>query len=184
MNNKSREQFLAILVGAAVLLMVGDKFVLQPLTTSWTARNKRIADLEKQVAEGTAKLDRDRAIRDRWNAMRANSLTNDVSAAETRALGAFDRWSRAARVNISSLKPTWKRSTDREEHQTIEYHADVSGSLANLAQFLYQIEQDPLAMKVDSVELATRDVEGRNLTLSLQLSGLVLTPKKNENAAK
>ena len=39
-------------------------------------------------------------------------------------------------------------------------------------------------MKVDSVELATRDVEGRNLTLSLQLSGLVLNPKKNENGAK
>ena len=77
-----------------------------------------------------------------------------------------------------------KRTTEREEHQTIEYHADVTGSLANLAQFLYQIEKDPLAMKVDSVELATRDVEGRNLTLSLQLSGLVLNPKKNENGAK
>lgn len=184
MNPKNREQLLAILAVTAIVLMVGDKFILQPLSTSWNARNKRIADLEKQVAEGTSKLERDRAIRDRWNAMRANSLTNDVSAAETRALGAFDRWSREARVTISSLKPTWKRTTEREEHQTIEYHADVTGSLANLAQFLYQIEKDPLAMKVDSVELATRDVEGRNLTLSLQLSGLVLNPKKNENGAK
>jgi len=184
MNPKNREQLLAILAVTAIVLMVGDKFILQPLSTSWNARNKRIADLEKQVAEGTAKLERDRAIRDRWNAMRANSLTNDVSAAETSALGAFDRWSREARVTISSLKPTWKRTTEREEHQTIEYHADVTGSLANLAQFLYQIEKDPLAMKVDSVELATRDVEGRNLTLSLQLSGLVLNPKKNENGAK
>ena len=82
-------QLLAILAVTAIVLMVGDKFILQPLSTSWNARNKRIADLEKQVAEGTAKLERDRAIRDRWNAMRANSLTNDVSAAETRALGAL-----------------------------------------------------------------------------------------------
>lgn len=184
MNNKSREQFLAILVGAAVLLMVGDKFILEPLTASWTARTKRIAELEKQVAEGTKKLERDRPIRDRWNAMRASALTNDVTAAERQALGAFDRWSRDARVSISSLKPSWKRTSDREEHQAIEYHADVTGSLANLSQFLYQIEKDPLAMKVDVVDLTTRDAEGRNLTLSLQLSGLVLTPKKNENAAK
>jgi len=46
-------------------------------------------------------------------------------------------------------------------------------------------------MKVDVVDLTARDVEGRNLTLALQLSGLVLTPKKvaltprkNEAAAK
>mgnify|MGYP003352494850 CR=1 FL=1 len=41
-----------------------------------------------------------------------------------------------------------------------------------------------MAMKVEMVDLTTRDVEGRNLTLSLQLSGLVLTPKKNELGAK
>jgi len=58
------------------------------------------------------------------------------------------------------------------------------GSLASLTRFLYQVEKDPLAMKVDVVDLTTRDTEGRNLTMALQLSGLVLTPKRNENAAK
>ena len=41
-----------------------------------------------------------------------------------------------------------------------------------------------LFRSVDVVDLTTRDTEGRNLTLSLQVSGLVLTPKKNENLAK
>lgn len=184
MKNKNREQLLAAITGLAVLLMVGDNFILQPLSASWAARNKRIEELEQQVAEGTKKLERDRTIRDKWNAMRSHALTNDISGAESQALGAFDRWSRNARVSISSLKPSWKKTSDREQHQAIEYHADVTGSLANLAQFLYQIEKDPLAMKVDVVDLTTRDVEGRSLTLSLQVSGLVLTPKKNENGTK
>jgi hypothetical protein len=184
MNNKSREQLLGILAVTAVLLMVGDKFIVQPLTAGWAARNKRIADLEKQVAEGTGKLDRERAIRDRWTAMRATALTNNVSAAESQALRAFERWGRDANVTVSGLKPAWKKTSDREEHQTLECRADATGSLSSLARFLYQIEKDPLAMKVDVVELTTRDTEGRNLTLSLQLSGLVLTPKKNENGAK
>lgn len=184
MNNKSREQLLALLAVTAVLLMVGDKFILQPLTASWAARNKRIADLEKQVAEGAGKLDRERAVRDRWTAMRANALTNNVSAAEGQALRAFERWGRDANVTVSGLKPAWKRASDREEHQTLECRADATGSLSSLARFLYQIEKDPLAMKVDVVDLTTRDTEGRNLTLSLQVSGLVLTPKKNENGAK
>jgi hypothetical protein len=184
MNDKSREQLLGILAVTAVLLMVGDKFIVQPLTAGWAARNKRIADLEKQVAEGTGKLDRERAIRDRWAAMRATALTNNVSAAEGQALRAFERWGRDANVTVSGLKPAWKKTSDREEHQTLECRADATGSLSSLARFLYQIEKDPLAMKVDVVELTTRDTEGRNLTLSLQLSGLVLTPKKNENGAK
>lgn len=184
MNNKSREQLLAILAVTAVVLMVGDKFVVQPLTDSWKARTKRIAELEKQVAEGAGKLDRERVIRDRWATMRANALTNNVSAAEGQALRAFERWGREANVTVSGLKPAWKRSNDREEHQTLECRADATGSLSSLARFLYQVEKDPLAMKVEVVDLTTRDTEGRNLTLSLQLSGLVLTPKRNEKSAK
>lgn len=184
MNNKNREQLLAILVAAAVALMVGDKFVVQPLTDGWKARTKSIAELEKQVANGGKLLERERAVRDKWNSMRANALTNDVSAAESQALRAFERWGRDAGVTVSGLKPAWKRASDREEHQTLECRADATGSLSSLARFLYQVEKDPMAMKVDVVDLTTRDTEGRNLTLSLQLSGLVLTPKKNENTAK
>ena len=39
MNNKNREQTLLIIAVTVILLMVGDKFVLQPLTASWTARS-------------------------------------------------------------------------------------------------------------------------------------------------
>ena len=92
--------------------------------------------------------------------------------------------SKDAGVNVSGLKPQWKRGSDRDEHQVLECRAEASGSLSSLSRFLYQVEKDPMAMKVDVVDLTTRDTEGRNLTLSLQVSGLVLTPKKNENLAK
>ncbi len=184
MNNKNREQLLAVLAITAVVLLVGDSFVLKPLTASWKARTARIADLEKKVADGTKKLERERDVTDKWNSMRANTLTNEVSAAESQALRAFERWSRDANVTISGLKPQWKRSNSTEDYQTLECRADATGSLASLARFLYQIEKDPMAMKVDVVDLTARDVEGRSLTLALQLSGLVLTPKKHEAAAK
>jgi hypothetical protein len=182
--NKNREQLLLILAVTAILLMVGDKFIITPLTASWTARNKRIAELEKQIAEGTKKLERDRSIRDKWTSMRAHALTNTVSGAESQALRAFERWGKDAGVTVTGLKPQWKRGSDRDEHQVLECRADASGSLSSLARFLYQVEKDPMAIKVDVVDLTTRDNEGRNLTLSLQVSGLVLTPKKNENGAK
>lgn len=177
MNNKSREQLLGIFAITAVLLMVGDKFVFQPLTDSWKARTKDIAELEKQVADGDRLLTRDRAVHDKWAFMRANTLTNEVSLAEGQALRAFERWARDASVTVSGLKPAWKRAASGEEYQTLECRADAVGSLSSIARFLYQIEKDPMAMKVDVVDLTTRDTDGRNLTLSLQVSGLVLTPK-------
>ncbi len=184
MNNKNREQLLGIFAITAVLLMVGDKFILQPLTDTWKARTKTIADLEKQVADGERLLTRDRVVADKWASMRAHTLTNEVSLAEGQALRAFERWSRDAGVTVSGLKPQWKRAASGEEYQTLECRADATGSLSSLARFLYQIEKDPLAMKVDVVDLTTRDTDGRNLTMSLQLSGLVLTQKRNENSAK
>lgn len=183
MNNKSREQLLGILAVTAVLLMVGDKFVLQPLTASWKARTGEIEKLQKDVTNGTKLLERERVVKEKWASMRANALTNEISMAESQALRAFERWSRDAGVSISGLKPQWKRA-NTEDYQTLECRADATGSLASLAKLLYQVEKDPMAMKVDVVDLTTRDTDGRNLTMSLQLSGLVLTPKKNENATK
>lgn len=180
--NKSREQLLGVIAITAVLLMVGDKFVLTPLIDGWKARATRIEDLQKKVTAGGKLLERDRSVRDKWNAMRATALTNEVSQAESQALRAFERWGREAGVSISGLKPQWKRIND--DYQTLECRADATGSLATLTRFLYQVEKDPLALKVDVVDLTTRDTEGRNLTMALQLSGLVLTPKRNETAAK
>ncbi len=183
MNNKNREQLLLIVAVTAILLMVGDRFVFQPLTASWKARNTEIDDLQKKVTNGAKLLERERAVKDKWASWRANALTNEVSLAEGQALRAFERWSRDAGVTISGLKPQWKRS-NTEDYQTLECRADAVGSLSSLAKLLYQVEKDPIAMKVDVVDLTTRDTDGRNLTMSLQLSGLVLTPKRNENTAK
>jgi hypothetical protein len=43
-----------------------------------------------------------------------------------------------------------------------------------LSQFLYDVEKDPMALKLDSVELSAHDTTGQQLTLGLQISGLVL----------
>jgi len=51
---------------------------------------------------------------------------------------------------------------------------EASGNLGTLSRFLYDIEKDPMALKLESVELSTRDNTGQQLTLDLQISGLVL----------
>jgi hypothetical protein len=107
--------------------------------------------------------------------MRTNTLPTEVSVAEGRLLGAFDGWSRESRVSITSIKPQWKRNED--DYMTLECRVDAAGSLSTITRFLYEVEHDPMALRVDSVELNARDTTGGQLTLGLLVSGLVLTPE-------
>jgi hypothetical protein len=53
---------------------------------------------------------------------------------------------------------------------------DATGSLATITRFLYEVERSALPLRVDSIELTSRDEFGQKLTLGLLVSGLRLTP--------
>lgn len=170
MKIENRQQVLGIAAIAIVALFLLDRVVARPLTASWKARSGRIATLEKQIIEGNATLKRATIIRSRWDQMQTNTLAADN--AERRLLEAFNRWSRAANISVSSIQPQWKRGD--EEHMTLECHANASGSVNAMAQFLYNIERDPMALRIEAVEIQSRDEAGQNLAVNLQVSGLVL----------
>jgi len=169
---KNRQQLLVVLAAAGAALLIGDKLVLTPLTASWQARSKQIVELTKQVNQGSLLVSRDSVIRDRWDQMRNSTLPEDVSAAENEVLRAFERWSQESRISISSIKPQWKRAGD--DYMTLECRADAFGTIEALTRFLYEVEKDPLALRVEAVEIAARDNDGQQLSVGLQVSGLQL----------
>ena len=180
MNLTSRQRLLAIIAIAVVALLAGDKLLVGPLIKSWQDRAERLAALRKEVAEGRALQSRGQSVRDRWQAMRKATLASEVSVAENQVLKAFDRWSQDSRVGVSSLKPQWKRGPS--DYATLECRVDATGNLNALTRFLYDIEnarrvdRDPLALKIEVLELATRNDSGEQLTLGLQVSALQLNP--------
>lgn len=174
MQIKNRQQWLTLLAVLAVGLLAGQNLILGPLYDLWKARGKRIAELRRQVSEGERLLQREQSIRSRWEQMQSNTLTNNTSVAEQRVLKAVDTWAQSSRVTVTSITPQWRR--DSEEYRTLQCRIDASGSLGTVSRFLYEMEKDPMALKVESVELSARDNEGQQISLGLQVSGLVLTP--------
>ncbi len=175
MKIESRQQLLAVLAIVAVALLAADKLLFSPLTSAWKARSTRIAELRRSVSQGALLLEREEAIRSRWDSMKTNTLPSNVSAAENEVLKAFDRWSQDSRISIASIKPQWKRTSD--DFMTLECRADAFGSLSALTRFLYEVEKDRLALKVEAVEINSRDNDGQQLSLGLQVSGLLLIPQ-------
>ena len=169
---KNRQQWLIILAATGAALLIGDNLVITPLTASWQARSKQIAELTQQVKQGSLLVSRDSVIRTRWDQMRNGTLPEEVSAAENEVLQAFERWSQESRISISSIKPQWKRTGD--DFMTLECRADAFGSIQALTRFLYEVEKDPLALRVEAVEITARDNDGQQLSVGLQVSGLQL----------
>jgi hypothetical protein len=181
MNLTQRQRLLAIIAIAVVALLAGDKLLIGPLIKSWQARSERLTALRKEVEEGRSLQGRAKSIRDRWDTMRKATLSPETSVAENQVLKAFDRWSQESRVGISSLKPQWKRG-GTAEYATLDCRVDATGNLNALTRLLYNIEnarrvdRDPLAIKIEVLELSTRNDSGDQLTLGLQVSALQLNP--------
>lgn len=173
MKIRNRQQWLVVIAVAGIILLVADRAVLTPLMGLWKARSAKVADLRKQIAQGESLLQREQSIHRRWDEMRRQTLPKDSSVAEQQLLKAFDAWARDSRATISLITPQWKQD---DEYKTLECRVDASGSLETLCRFLYSVEKDPMALKFDRVELTTHDDNGQQLTLALQVSGLVLTP--------
>lgn len=169
---KNRQQLLLILAGTAFGLLLADSLVFTPLTKVWKARAERIVTLRKKVDDGEKLLQRADALNSRWAQMRTNALPNNNSAAEQQVLNAFDQWSQDARISVNSITPQWRR--DRDDLVTLQCRVDAAGTVGTLSKFLYNVERDPMALKIESVEIAARDKDGQNLSLGLQVSGLVL----------
>lgn len=176
MPTKNRQQFLTIAAIAAVALFAGDRLVLSPLLATWGGRAARLTELRKQVAQGKMLLQREQSIRSRWQQMSGNTLPGNTSAAEQQVFKAIDLWAQNSGVTISAITPQWKHDSD--DYMTFECRVDAAGDLGKLSRFLYSVERDPMALKLALVELGARDKEGQQLSLGLQLSGLVLTSQK------
>ncbi len=175
MKIENRQKFLLILTLIALGIYAGDWLAFEPLMKWFSARSQEITQLRKQVKDGQFMVRREADIRGQWSDMQTNTLPNDTSLAEQRMLRAFDNWAQASGAEVSDILPQWK--SDEDDYMTLDCRVEASGNINTLSRFLYEIERDPMSVKLDTVELAARDNTGETLNLGLELSGLVLTPK-------
>jgi Tfp pilus assembly protein PilO len=175
MKIKNRQQLLMIVAVSVLGLLFADRVVIARLTEWWKGRSKTITELRERVSRGRNMIDREQALHATWERMRTNTLPTDESFAEEQVLKALRKWERDSRVTITSISPQSKH--DSEEYSTIQCRVEASGTIDNMNHFLYDLEKDPMALKLELVELSSHDTEGQQLLLGLQVSGLILTPQ-------
>ncbi len=174
MKIENRQQVLMVLTIAVVVLYAADLVVIEPMFGWWKTRSKTVAGLREQVKNGRRLVQREAALRSRWDQMRTNTLPANPSLAEQQTLKAFDNWARESGANVTGITPQWNNDSSTD-YSTLNCRLEASGDLGTLNRFVYDIEKDQMALKLESLELSTHDNTGQQITLDLQISGLVLS---------
>ena len=175
MKIDNRQQLLLVVTLAVLAFFVGDKLLFTPLSRLWTRRAEQVVKLRKQIDRGNRLIANEQRLRARWSAMLTNTLPNDQSLAQEHVLKAVEDWSQESGVSMNGFTTQWK--IDSDDYRTLVCRVDTSGSLWALGRFLYNLESGPVALKLESLDLGSKDNSGQQLNLGLQLSGLVLTPQ-------
>jgi hypothetical protein len=170
-----RQRWLVIGVAVLAAVLILDRIAFTPLTALWQAHTAEIAKLRQQVGDGRNTIARAAQIDRLWTDMQANALPKDPAQAEGEVLTAVARWGAANNIELSSIRPQWKRGTS-DRFSLLECRVDAVGTLPTLTRFVYELEHSPMALRVDSIELTSRDDYGQKLSLGLIVSGLRLTP--------
>ena len=183
MKIENRQKTLMIFAGVCLGLFAGNFIIYEPLMKNWEARSEKIQKLRKDVEENQRLLAQKDRILDRWERMKTNALPMDKSLAESKVLNAVDSWEQASSIKIERRQPQWKEDQD---YTTLELNIDASGDMTSITRFLYNLERDlpKLALRIENMDIMSRDNNGQQLSLGLQLTGLVLNPEGTPTTAK
>lgn len=172
----NREKLLMTAAATVLGLLVLDKVIIGPLMNLWDTRAKEIGYLTKDVTKGRQLVDREDMLRGRWAEMQEFAMPDSRSVAEGKVLNSVNDWSRSARLKPSRIIPNWR---DEQDHSKLNVRVEATGDMEAVMRFIYDLDGEDLAMRVESFDLASIDKRGRNLALDLTLSGLEL-PKERK----
>jgi hypothetical protein len=177
---KNRQQLL--IIGAVIIaaLYICDTIVRPPIEKIWTSRKSAIKKLQDDIKRGKNMIASESALNRRWDLMRTNTLPLDTATAENKLMTAINIWAERDRVTLGGVNPQWKHDMD-DTYSTLDCRVEASGTLATLTRFIYDIESDPMGLKFESLELTARDDRGTQMAVQMQISGLVLGSKSEQN---
>lgn len=171
-----RERMLIISVLVCLGLLVGDQIIIEPLIKTWSAREKKIAELTKNVQYGTQLLNGETRLTARWKSMIKESEAKDPSEVDLALQSAVNNWASTSRLTVQSIKPRWV--PEEESCKKLEIRVSAIGTMESVSRFLYEVEVDAQPIKVEDVELSTKDDKSTTLNCDIRLTRLVLEEGK------
>ena len=159
--------------------------MLGPLINSWQTRAANIIQLERNVDYGNDLLPREKSYTKKWEQYWEGNLNSTNSVAEDEVLRAIENWTGDSGILLTSVKPQWQNheyeflGKEIAENKTYSYKTyDVrlvaEGTMQEAVEFVHAIESDGLPLKIEQLELVSREKTGKLISVSVHFTGLQL----------
>lgn len=168
-----RERLILIITLSIIMLFALDRFVLTPVLDARAEIQAERQRLTKEIDKASALLKQKETFGKEWEERINNGLNSDVSSTESIALNALRAWAQNYGMTLSSIKP--EREKGEGKMQEIIFNMACSGNMTSVGQFLWQIENTELPLRITEFQLGSREEDGKEMSLQLKLSALYLS---------
>jgi len=176
-----RERMILIAAIVAIAMLVGDKFVVGPISARREEIKTQKLELQAELQNAQLLFTRQKLMERKWKMLLSDGLLNDAEA-ESKIARALDEWSKEAMLTLSSVKP--ERVASDKGLKEMTFVVAGMGTLEAVSRFLLQIETTAMPIKVMDMQVGSTNDTGQSMSLQLRLSALSLgsgqKPSQNE----
>ena len=167
-----RERQILIVTMAVIMIFVFDRYMWTPVMEARRDVHLERQELLNEMERADRLFKQRNRIKDDWNEMKNGGLSGDASATESGVLNAIGSWAQDSGLTLSSIKPD--RENGEGEMQEIIFNLACSGNMNSIGQFLWQVENSALPLKITEFQLGSREEDGREMSLQLKVSALYI----------
>ena len=169
-----REKLLTILVAAVIGLLTLDRYVISPLWAGALSLADQRQQLLSQLDQARRLIETQPRLEARWRAMVDAGLTDNPAEAESQFLSALRDWSEQAGLALASIKP--ERAKVEKDLGELRFVAVGQGKMRAVARFLWLVESAEMPVRINKLQVASRQEGDQTLSMTLHLSTLYRLP--------
>ena len=171
-----REKLIAWTLGVAVVLFVGDYYVVEPYFQTMSDISTKQVATDKSLATAKGLLDNRKKVDEAWKALMAKGLMSTAADAGLGTQHAVTDWAQASLVKIENYKTD--APAQFPDFQQVKIAITANGTMAELSRFLYCIETGPLPLQVGEVRISSHKDGTDDLGMQFTVTSLVFAPQE------
>ena len=163
-----RERKIMYLAVAAVVLLIFNGYVLEPILNKRAQASQIRMDLLAKVEQSQATLKREKLLQRRWAEMQQAGLDSDVQKAEAMVYRCLEESSDQSGLELGSVQPD--RLITESQLGEIDFVLSGTGSMRSVTQFLWSLETATIPLKIKSYQLGSKNETAQAMTIQIELS--------------
>ncbi|MCM8768122.1 MAG: type 4a pilus biogenesis protein PilO [Candidatus Omnitrophica bacterium] len=167
MTDNKRKSFLTLVATITVGFLLLDRLLLTP----YLRRKERLQEQRQQLLTEWRQLQkirsREKALAADWKSLVETGFRSDQAAAVINLLFSIRRWAEEARFTLVAIKP--ERPVNKGALREIIFQVSGTGTMADIAAFLWRVEQSALPVKIAELRLVTRKEGTDDLNLQMRV---------------